>query len=136
MRDPADLANPLLRIRGDGMIYEFEIPVRTVSEANMREHWGRKAERTRNIRAVVAIVMRQPTVMPKAGWTPLPKTITMTRIAPRMFDSDNSIRALKAVRDEIAKQIGIDDGDDRLTWRYEQRKGKVREHSVIVRIEE
>ena len=64
----------------------------------------------------------------------LPVTITITRVAPRKLDSDNLARSMKAVRDGIADAFRLDDGDDRLDWRYAQRTGRAKEYSVDVEI--
>ena len=64
-----------------------------------------------------------------------PLTITLTRIGPRTLDDDNLAGGFKHVRDGVADWLGIDDGDKRLTWRYEQRKGAPKEYAAEVRIE-
>ena len=55
---------------------------------------------------------------------PLPLLVTITRIGPRKLDDDNLASACKYVRDQIAAAVGVDDGSDRYTWRYGQRRGK------------
>lgn len=95
------------------------LPIKVVSEANMRGHWAAKANRAKRQR--------------KAAWAylladnaprTLPATITLTRIAPRMLDDDNLAGAFKAVRDGVADYFQVDDGDPRYRWRYDQRPGK------------
>jgi crossover junction endodeoxyribonuclease RusA len=116
---------------------EFEIKVRTVSEANNREHWGAKARRAKQQRGLAALVIRQAI---NAGYI-VPRTIAMsekteiklTRVGKRKLDSDNLARSCKAVRDGIADAIGIDDGDERLEWIYAQEIGK--EYAVRVSIQ-
>ena len=66
----------------------------------------------------------------------LPVTITLTRVAPRKLDSDNLERSMEAIRDGIADAFGVDDGDDRIEWRYDQRTGRAGKHSVDVEIRE
>ena len=58
--------------------------------------------------------------------------VTLTRIGARKLDSDNLARSMKAVRDGIADALGIDDGSDRIEWKYAQEKGK---YAVKVTIE-
>lgn len=53
-------------------------------------------------------------------------TITLTRLGPVPLDSDNLAYSFKAVRDAIAKWLGIDDNDQRLTWDYRQEKVRER----------
>lgn len=100
-------------------------PVRTQSEANAREHWSKRSKRAAEHRQTAANA-----VGPLWRWR-----ITLTRIAPRKLDDDNLARALKAVRDGVADALGLDDGDERLTWRYAQRKGEPKQYAVEVRIE-
>lgn len=52
-----------------------------------------------------------------------PCDVTITRVGPRMLDSDNAETACKTVRDAIAALFGIDDADPRVKYRVEQRKG-------------
>jgi hypothetical protein len=113
------------------MAIRFEIPVRTVSEANGREYWRRKAERTAKYRQAAMWVARSHGVRRPTGGA----TITLTRIAPRRLDDDNLRSALKAIRDGIADAMELDDGGPRLVWEYAQEKRRPREYSVMVSIE-
>jgi len=94
------------------------LPIRTISENNAREHWASRAKRRKGQREVVHLVlpMHMRTCKPVA-----PFAITLVRIAPRRLDSDNLQGALKAVRDQVAEELGINDGDPAHEWRYEQR---------------
>lgn len=103
------------------------VPLRTVSEANAREHWARKAKRVKaQRRAAFALC---PTY-------PLPAIVTLTRIAPRALDDDNLRGALKAVRDGVADRLGIDDRDPRVDWRYAQARGRPKEYAVRIALED
>jgi hypothetical protein len=64
---------------------------------------------------------------------PVPCTITITRLGPRKLDDDNLASSAKHVRDGIADKLGVDDGDDRLTWRYSQEKSST--YGVRIKIE-
>ena len=108
----------------------YHIPVRTVSEANRRDHWAKKAARAKRQRGIAAFVIKTDFRVD------LPAVVTLTRIGPRKLDSDNLAGAFKAVRDGIADAFGVDDGDDRYTWRYEQRKGAPKEYAVTITIEQ
>ena len=61
-----------------------------------------------------------------------PATIALTRLAPRLLDSDNAVSALKHVRDGIADALGINDGDEQVVWWYGQEKAA--KHGVRVEI--
>ena len=62
----------------------------------------------------------------------LPIVVTMTRVSPRAFDDDGLRSALKAIRDGIADVFGIGDATPLIEWRYEQRRGGVREYGVEI----
>lgn len=123
------------------MVVVFEIPVRTVSEANRPrgEHWGTKSRRVKSQRFLAKFIASGEV----GKYSPeTSKTITLTRIGPRKLDTDNLASSLKACRDGIADALGINDGDDRLTWLYKQEPGRRNrgiipaEYNVRVKIEE
>jgi len=141
---------------------EFVVPVRLESEANLREHFHAKARRAKEQRAAVTAAVidagatvylqvvkpKKKTAKPKAvaRWglpaptmrlapPTLPCAVTMTRIAPRVLDDDNLARSAKAVRDQLAELLAIDDRDPRVAWRCEQERGGAHEYAVKVRIE-
>ena len=109
---------------------EFTVPVQVVSEANRRDHWAVRRKRFQDQAATLfAVWCSSPTPFGVAK----PLRITFTRLGPQKLDSDNLAGAFKAMRDEVARRIGLDDGDNGLTWVYEQEASK--EHGVRVRIE-
>lgn len=108
----------------------LELPIRTVSEANQREHWGKKASRAKKQRN--ATCMRLFAAFGKAPRKP-PDCITLTRIAPRALDSDNLAGSFKAIRDGIQDWCGVNDRD--LVFAYAQRKGKPKEYAVEIAME-
>ena len=97
---------------------EVDIPIRTVSEANGREHWAVKAKRVKLHRNTAHRVA----AMALKGEKPLPCVVTLTRVSPRELDDDNLRSALKATRDGIADWLGVDDRDPRIRWEYGQAK--------------
>ena len=108
----------------------FEIPVKTISEANSHGHWRVRHKRRQAQRETSAIYTRQWLEDLPAP----PLSIRLTRLCPVLIrDSDNLPVSMKAVRDGIADAIGIDDGDKRLVWEYGQRRRK--EYGVEVTIE-
>lgn len=100
------------------MTVRVEIPMALPSVANLREHWATKAKRVKAQRNAVRLAMT---------WrrrVPLPVVVTLTRIGLRRLDSDNLQGAFKAVRDQVAAQLEVDDADPRVTWCYQQEKGR------------
>lgn len=100
---------------------KYEIPARTVSEANCRDHWAVSSARKKKHRTDAGYA----TFAAIGGWDKVPEklTVKLTRVGPRTMDGDNLQSALKACRDGVADALGIDDGSKRITWVYEQRKG-------------
>ena len=94
----------------------YLIPVKTVTGLNAREHFRVRAKRVKAERAAVAQIVRP-------FFTPC--IVRMVRLSPALCDDDNLQGAMKAVRDEIAKINGVDDGPTGpITWVYAQEKCK------------
>lgn len=116
------------------------LPLKTVSEANRRDHYHVKAARVADHRGTTLLVLRGHIRAAGPGLR-APYVVTLTRIAKRDLDDDNLRSALKACRDGVADALGIDDGDERIVWHYAQRRGKaadvtiVRGYGVEIRIE-
>lgn len=115
------------------------LPLKVVNESNQRGHWSARARRTKAARTTVGLVVAAHIRAAGPGLR-LPLVVTLTRIAPRNLDTDGVVSALKATRDGVADALGVDDGSDRVTWLYGQRRGKpgdvtiVRGYGVEVRI--
>ena len=112
--------------------FRFTIPVRTVSEANQRDHWAKRARRVKEQRGLSAILtviaLENINFTRKHKWC-----IALTRVSPGTLDDDNLRSSMKAVRDGIADAFGWDDRDPRLVWEYDQRH-EGREYWVEVEI--
>ena len=107
---------------------KLSIPLRLPSAANLREHWSARARRVKAQRQAVAIyVLGKPRPA-------LPVVVTLTRVAPRALDGDNLQSAFKAPRDEVARWLGVDDADPRVTWSYAQRSGGVGRYGIEIEL--
>lgn len=110
------------------------IPIRTVSETNMREHHMARHRRRKGQRQTAGLVLLGAL---RAEGVKAPCGVLLTRVAPSGgLDGDNLVSSLKAVRDGVADALGLDDADPRITWAYEQRRGKRGEYAVIIRVSE
>lgn len=112
----------------------FTIPIKTVSEANQREHHMAKHRRKKQQQTATIICMRQ-VFRPMR----LPLVVSMTRICPtskpRFLDDDNLAGSFKHCRDAIAMELGINDGDTkRITFKYAQ-KSQGDDYGVVIEIE-
>lgn len=111
---------------------QIELPIRTWSEPNVRAHWALRARRAKTQRKVARAYARA--ALGPAGPPRGPMGVTLTRVASRKLDTDNLAAALKAVRDGVADALGIDDGDERIGWRYAQERGPRGHYAVRVEI--
>lgn len=100
-------------------IVQVSIPVRLVSTANAREHWATRARRAKTHRLAARLALRaaRPTPLPP------PVRVVIERVGRRRLDSDNLAGSAKSARDGVADWLGIDDGDERIRWDYEQTTG-------------
>ena len=104
------------------------LPVRIVSEANVREHWRKVAQRKQSHRRTALLMLRA---------TPCPCsdeqiTITLTRIAPRTLDDDNLASGLAGCQDGVSQWLGVVGVNNRTRWIYRQRRGQVGEYAVEI----
>ena len=94
----------------------YFIPIKTVTGLNAREHFRVRAKRVKAERAATALIV-------KPFFTPC--IVRLVRLSPALCDDDNLQGACKAIRDEIAKINGVDDGPTGpITWVYAQEKCK------------
>ena len=106
------------------MKISFSMPFRLVNLANERSHWGAKARRAKIQREGARLLTHAALFEAGFAWQQnLKLRITITRIGKRGMDSDGLAISAKHVRDGIADAIGVDDGDERLRWEYQQRRG-------------
>lgn len=99
-------------------LFDIAIPLRLGNGLNDRGHWCSKARSVKGEREAVAWAL----LMTPAPSPPL--VVTITRIAPSNgLDDDNLAGSCKGVRDRIAAWLGIDDADERVHYRYAQRRG-------------
>lgn len=115
---------------------KIKLPIKTVNEANSREHWHKKASRhTRQKEAIrFGCVNRITPDM-------LPCKIILTRISPRKLDQwDNLPMSFKWILDTLAsflvpnKAIGHADSDNRIQVEYKQSKGIPHEYAIEIEI--
>lgn len=104
---------------------------RIESEANGREHWRAKSSRVKRHRLTAWAELRKVERPAFLG----PVQITLTRIAPLTLDDDNLASGFKATRDGVADWLGVDDGDKRLTWRYQQERGAPKTYQVRIEVQ-
>ena len=97
------------------------VPVRTKNTSNAREHHHAKASRLKTERGCTAIFCRQA-LTPLRGLRVV--SVTFTRLSSGLLDEgDNLPNAIKAVRDEVAKLLGVNDGPKGgVQWLYAQRQ--------------
>jgi hypothetical protein len=106
-----------------------EVPLKLPSMANLRLHWAAKAKLVKTQRNAAAFALRGNGRQWLTHWKGMRDNerlclhVTLTRVGPRELDDDNLASAFKAVRDEVADFVGLDDGSKRFTWAYAQQRG-------------
>jgi hypothetical protein len=101
------------------MIHVAIVKIKTVPGMNVREHYRARIKRVAAERAAT----RTALCVPRDALGDSTACILLTRHGRRV-DDDNLQGALKAVRDEVAAWLGIDDGDERVQYCYAQQACK------------
>lgn len=110
---------------------KIRFDIKTVSEANQREHWATKNRRKKDQQ--YAFLMFWLKSRCADDLIPVGKlTVTFTRYSCKTLDQDNLAGAFKHVQDELARQLKVDDGDGSIRWIYAQEKIPTREHYFTV----
>lgn len=88
--------------------FSLYVPIELVSELNQREHWAKAARRKKHQREQVRLHWKRegaPLVEP-----PITMRLTRFHTARRKIrDFDNLVSSFKAVTDEMAAILGVDD---------------------------
>jgi hypothetical protein len=115
-------------------MYTIELPIRVVSEANMKEHWHKSAKRHTHQKNAVSLMLRD---LPYC----LPCHVKLTRIAPRKLDAHDNLRSgLKWIVDAIAASLtgnyvaGRADDSEMISWSYAQEKGLKNTYGIRIEI--
>jgi hypothetical protein len=97
--------------------------LRLVSEMNRHEKrgetWARKAAQ----KEAVTIALLRTRASPKELRGRVPLRVTIARLRHPKTDADNRASSAKWAIDAVATWIGIDDGDERVTYVVEDRPG-------------
>lgn len=114
------------------------VDIKTVSEANVSEHWTTRRKRITSQHKIIWHELHR--ILP-SGKISLPCKITLTRYASKEMDDDNLPTSMKYIKDAVANFIkpglapGQADGDRRMTWQYNQVIAK-KPYGVRIEIEE
>ena len=107
-------------------IREEIFSLHTRTPGNSRRHWRKDAREAKTQRTAVKNRLMF------SALPPFPVEVTLTRCGPRRLDQQNMPGAMKHVIDGIADAYGINDGDPRWKFCYEQRTHPM--HIVVVTI--
>lgn len=118
----------------------FELPIKTVSEANCAEHWAKKHKRHKDQKHTVNLII-SGSLRQRFLSLCKPLLIKLTRISPRKMDYDDNLPvSMKYIRDYICDILfpglppGRADEQPGVKWLHEQRKGAPKEYKVFVEI--
>jgi len=115
------------------LLHSIEIPVRLLSEANNFDHWTKKHKRKKHIQLLIRNSFKNLSIY-------LPVEIKLIRQGKTSTGLDyvNLVHSMKYVQDAIAdiiipgQKMGRADNDYRITWSFDQRKGK--HYALIIEI--
>lgn len=110
---------------------EILLPIRTVSEANQRDHWRALADRKRAQKDEIKISLHGFLSFYAVS---LPCVVRLTRIGAKALDDDNLAISFKAIRDQLAELIGVDDGSEMIRWQYDQVVDRLAGYGVKIEI--
>lgn len=91
------------------------MPIHVISEANSRDHWAIRSKRRVAQQKAFVVCWRNAKVE-----IDFPCKVTLTRYGSKLLDSDNLAGAFKFVRDQFAKEVGVDDGSPLFKFEYKQ----------------
>lgn len=117
------------------LLADVSLPLHTQStNTKLRVHRMALRRKAEAERTAVGLVLRTTLKRALAPGEHGVVTLVRTRV-PRSkgLDDDNLRGALKAVRDEVALCIGVDDKDKRVRWDYDEAPGP--EHGVRIVVE-
>lgn len=97
------------------------------NELNLREPWQVRAHRAKKEREWTLLKLQTKGKPPA-----LPVTVELTRHGKQTMDDDGLVASMKHVRDGVADWLGVDDGDERITWVVKQRKAPKHPGTMIV----
>lgn len=95
------------------------IAVVTGRGKNDREHWRTRAKRVAAEKSATLFCMGHPRRLQPGEFA----VITLTRVCKGTLDDDNLVGSLSGVRDAVATWLGVDDGNPRLKFVYDQAPG-------------
>lgn len=107
------------------------LPIRTVSEMNNSDHWAEYQRRNKAQQDEIKTSLRRLFDFFRVE---LPCWVRLTRIGARKLDSGNLEASFKHVQDAVAELIGVDDGSDLITWRYDQIVDRTAGYGVKIEI--
>ncbi len=110
----------------------IKVPVRILSEGNIRDHWSRKHKRNKELKRVIKYYLNL-SKKPR-----LPCKIILTRVSPRLLDIDNLWSSLKYPIDIVCDWLipglkpGQADSDKRIEIVCSQKKCKMGDYAPEV----
>lgn len=119
-------------------VIDWTLPIVTVSESNISQHWSKRAARVRAQRQQIWVKWCNNENDFKT--VKIPCVVRLTRISSRFLDDDNLRGALKSCRDGIADCInpgrapGRADNIEGMSFKYAQQKGKPKEKAIRIQI--
>lgn len=125
-------AMTVLASKGSAPFVVVELPIRLQSRANdhTTKHWGKRAATSKSQHFAIHAKLARSRARLRAAVDSSKLVVRLVRVAPSALDDDNLGSAFKAIRDGIAKVLGVDDRDPRVTFIPDAERRGVREYAV------
>ena len=118
----------MAKLHGDFTAVKIRMPIHVISEANRRDHWSVKTTRRVAQQKEFVVFWRNAKVK-----IDFPCKVIFTRFGAKLLDSDNLAGAFKFLRDQLAREAGVDDGSP--LWKFEYRQEKIPNREYFIEID-
>ena len=126
----SNLGVDMAKLHGDFTVVKIRMPIHVISEANNRDHWSLKTKRRVAQQKEFVVLWRNAKVK-----IDFPCKVIFTRFGAKLLDSDNLAGAFKFVRDQLAREAGVDDGSPLWKFEYRQEITPNREYFIEIELE-
>lgn len=131
--NPTDLKRLFPNASADTIARNAHIfDVRPLAAHQPKPHPGQTLERDPQKEAVGAGSVARRHIGPGIRW----RVALVAFVGRRLDRGDNLAAGFKPLQDVVAKDLGIDDGDDRIEWEYGQHETRGPEQTLVLITEE
>lgn len=109
----------------------LKLKVSGLNKSARYQHWGKLAGVAKTQRTMAAISTSNQIVSQKIS-SGEHYIVNLTRFGKKKLDDDNLIGSLKHVRDGIADALGVNDGSDKISFKYDQKQANIYQLEITI----